>query len=76
MRVEYKRAKDYYARARALVDPRDRKALLPAEVMAHVYEGLLDEIERTGFRVMFGKTRLSGPRKLVLALKAWWYCRG
>ena len=76
MRVEYKRAKDYYARARALVDPRDRMSLLPAEVMAHVYEGLLDEIEKGGFRVMFGKTRLSGFRKLLLALKAWWYCRG
>ena len=34
----------YYARARGLIDVRDRTRLLPAEVMAHVYEGLLDEI--------------------------------
>ena len=76
MAGQYKRAKEYYARARALVDPRDRPALLPAEVMAHVYEGLLDEIEKGGFRVMFGKTSLSGFRKLLLAFKAWRYCRG
>ncbi len=31
----------FYARARNLVDFRDRPALLPAEVMAHIYEGIL-----------------------------------
>lgn len=76
MGAQYKRAKDYYARARAVVDPRDRKALLPAEIMAHVYEGLLDEIKEQKFRVLYQKTRLSGRRKLALALKAWAYCHG
>ena len=58
------------------MDFRDRPALLPAEVMAHVYEGLLDEIKEREFRVLFQRTELSGPRKLVLAFRAWLYCHG
>ena len=73
---QYKRAKDYYARARALVDVRDRAGLLPAEAMAHVYEGLLDEIKARRFPVLFGKTRLPGWRKAAYAFKAWLYCHG
>ncbi|OGS41033.1 MAG: squalene synthase HpnD [Elusimicrobia bacterium RIFOXYD12_FULL_66_9] len=76
MRKQHARAKEYYARARGLVDFRDRPRLLPAEVMGHVYEGLLDEIARGGFSVLFQKARLSSPRKLVLALRAWLYCHG
>ncbi len=76
MRVEYLRAKNYYARARALVDRRDLPSLLPAEVMAHVYEGLLDEIKKGGFRVLDRKTRLPAYRKPALALRAWLYCYG
>jgi len=76
MTAEHARAKAYYARARALVDVRDRKALLPAETMAHVYEGLLDEIKERQFPVLFQKTSLSGWRKASLAVKAWLYCHG
>jgi 15-cis-phytoene synthase len=76
LETQYRRAKDDYARARALVDPADRKSLLPAEVMAHVYEGLLDEIKARGYPVLDGKTRLSRGRKLALALRAWLYCHG
>jgi phytoene synthase len=76
MAAEYARAKDYYKRARAFVDPRDRPALLPAEIMAHVYEGLLDEIKEKKFRVLYQKTRLPTHRKLALALRAWFYCHG
>jgi phytoene synthase len=76
MAAEYARAKAYYAAARGLVDVRDRLALLPAEVMAHVYEGLLDEIKEQKFRVLYQKTRLPAHRKLALALRAWLYCHG
>jgi len=76
IRAQYDRAKAYYARARSHVDVRDLPRLLPAEIMAHVYEGLLDEIKRDGFRVLFHKTRLSSRRKLALAFKAWLYCHG
>lgn len=76
MAVQYKRAKEYYARARKLVDFRDRLNLLPAEVMAHVYEGLLDEIKDREFCVLFQKTSLPGWRKAALGLRAWLYCHG
>lgn len=76
MEGQYKRAKSYYARARNLVDFRDRLALLPAEVMAHVYEGLLDEIKAHEFRVLFQKTSLPGWRKAALAFRAWLFCHG
>ena len=76
MEGQYKRAKTYYARARNLVDFRDRLSLLPAEVMAHVYEGLLDEIKAREFRVLFQKTSLPGWRKAALGVRAWLYCHG
>ena len=76
MRLQYDRAKAYYKKARAVVDFRDRSSLLPAEIMAHVYEGLLDEIARGEFRVLFRKTRLSPVRKAALAAKGWLYCHG
>jgi phytoene synthase len=76
MEGQYKRAKAYYARARNKVDFRDRLGLLPAEVMAHVYEGLLDEIKAREFRVLFQKTSLPGWRKAALGFRAWLYCHG
>ena len=72
----YRRAKAYYRRARNLVDPRDRRFLLPAEIMAHIYEGLLEHIRADGFHVLFERHRLSPWRKAVLAGKAWLYCHG
>lgn len=76
MDEQYRRAKDYYARARSRIDPRDRRRLLPAEIMAHVYEGLLDEIKEGGFRVFSGRARLSSGRKILLAFRAWLGCHG
>lgn len=76
MELEYKRAKLYYRRARSLLDFRDRPAFLPAEVMAHIYEALLDDIKAGGFRVLFQKHRLSLWRKVRLAGRAWAYCHG
>jgi len=76
MEGQYKRAKTYYARARNMVDFRDRPGLLPAEVMAHVYEGLLDEIKAREFRVLFDKTTLPAWRKAAFAFRAWLYCHG
>ena len=71
METQYRRAKDYYASARKLIDPRDRASLAPAEVMAHVYEGLLDDIRCGHFRVLHQKIRLPAHRKLTLALRGW-----
>lgn len=76
MRFQYERAKGYYKDARAKVDPRDRRGLLPAEIMAHIYEGVLDQVAAGGYRVLFEKTTLSRFKKLKLALSAWRYCHG
>ena len=65
------RAKAYYARARALLDPRDRRSLLPAEIMAHVYEGVLDQVKAEGYPVLERKVSLPAHRKLILAGRAW-----
>lgn len=76
MNIQYQRAKLFYRRGRSLVDFRDRPGLLPAEIMAHVYEGLLDELHETGYRVFFEKTGQSVLRKIQHVGKAWLYCHG
>ena len=76
MNKQYERAKGFYRRARAALDHRDRSAMLPAEVMAHIYEGLLDEIRAGGFRVLFGRTSQSTWVKLRQGIRAWIYCHG
>lgn len=71
MASEYERAKDFYRGARACLHPEDRAAMLPGEVMARVYEDLLENIRAGGYRVFFHRHRLSGWRKAWLALRAW-----
>ena len=50
--------------------------MLPAEIMAHIYEGLLDEMKASGFRVFFAKTSLSPWAKLRRAAAALRYSYG
>jgi phytoene synthase len=76
MEALYVRAKGYYRQARSLAHPGDRRSLLPAEVMAHVYEDVLETMRAGGFRVFFAKTRISKARKLWLTIKAWLASRG
>jgi phytoene synthase len=76
MKREYERAKGFYREARARLHPEDRAAMTSSEVMAHVYEALLEQIKSEDFRVQFQRVRVPAWRKLLLALKAWLYCRG
>jgi len=76
MAREYERAKGFYREARARLHPDDRVLMTPAEVMACVYEDLLERIKDADFRVQFQRVRVPAWRKLLLALKAWLYCRG
>ncbi|MBI3550228.1 MAG: presqualene diphosphate synthase HpnD [Elusimicrobia bacterium] len=71
MSFQYDRAKAYYKRARNCISPKDRRSVLPAEVMAAVYEDVLDEIKSTDYRVLFHRVSLSRWRKAQLAFKAW-----
>ncbi len=76
MKREFVRAKGFYREARSRLHPDDRASMTPSEVMAHIYEALLDRIEAEDFRVQFQRVRVPTWRKLLLALKAWLYCRG
>ncbi len=76
MEAQYARAKGYYARARTLLDPRDRAGMLAAELMARHYEGVLDEIRRRQYRVFFERIGLSPWQKLRLAAAGCAYSYG
>ncbi|MHB2026193.1 MAG: phytoene/squalene synthase family protein [Elusimicrobiota bacterium] len=76
MDMEYERCLGFYRKAKSLVDFRDRPALLPAEIMARIYEGVLGEMRRSGYPVFFKRCGLSWPRKISCALDAWLYCHG
>ncbi|HBL15913.1 MAG TPA: squalene synthase HpnD [Elusimicrobia bacterium] len=71
MEAEYARAKGYYREARARLHPDDRRTMLPAEVMAHIYEGLLDKLRDEDFRVFFRRVGLPSWKKALLAARAW-----
>ncbi len=72
----WQKTKGFYRQGRNALDFRDRATLMPAEIMAHVYEGILDEIRQRDFHVFFSKTKISPFKKLRLAFKAWLYCHG
>ncbi len=76
MDIEYRRAKGFYAKARARLDPRDRRSMLPAEIMAHVYEGLLEHLKARSFPVLAGPVKPPSWKKALAAGRAWLYCRG
>jgi len=75
MAREYARAKEYYREARSLLHPDDRRRMLPAEVMAHIYEAILEKMRDQSYHVFFQRTRLPAWRKAALAAKAWLTCR-
>ncbi|MFA6092207.1 MAG: presqualene diphosphate synthase HpnD [Elusimicrobiota bacterium] len=76
MQKQYERAKGFYSRARALLDPADRVSMLPAEVMAEVYEEVLEQVRSGGYRVFFHRTRLPAWQKVLLAGRAWGRAHG
>jgi 15-cis-phytoene synthase len=71
LKFEAGRARDFYRRARAAMPPRDRRALVAAEIMAAIYRALLDRIERSGYDVLSGRIRLSRQRQIIVALGSW-----
>jgi phytoene synthase len=61
------RARDRYARARELLPPEDRRAMLPAEIMAATYHAVLRALARRGYPLAGPRLRLSTPRKIWIA---------
>lgn len=66
------RARELYRRARKILPPEDRKAMVAAELMGSVYWQLLQKLERGQFNV-FGTQplKLSKPHKLALIFQSW-----
>jgi len=70
-RAVAQRARKHYVRARQLLPPEDRRAMVAGELMASVYWKLLLKMEASGFRVFDPeRVRLSKPHKLWLILGA------
>jgi len=71
MAFQAARARDWYARAMALLPQEDRRSQRPGLIMAAIYRTLLAEIERDGFQVLRQRTSLTPLRKLWVAWKTW-----
>lgn len=71
MEFQYRRARDTYDEAMALLPAGDRKSQRPGLVMAAIYREVLEEIRRSGYPVLRRRVSLSPIRKLWLAGKTW-----
>jgi phytoene synthase len=71
MDFEAGRAVSYYKEAEAILPERDRKALLPARIMADIYRAVLDRMRLGGFDVFRVRYSLSSFRKISILLRCW-----
>jgi phytoene synthase len=72
MERQVARARAWSAKALAALPAADRRAQRPGLIMAAIYERLLDEIERGGFRVLEQRISLTPLAKAWLAWKTSW----
>ena len=71
MRFQIQRAKSYYKKAKSLIPPEARRALVASEIMGAIYEALLETIEKQQYQVFNRKISLSTTRKVYLAIRAY-----
>ncbi len=69
------RARDYYARASALLDGLEPRPLVAAEIMARIYRETLARIEATGYDVFSSRVRVSRARRVAIAASTWFETR-
>jgi phytoene synthase len=69
MAEQVARARHWYGQALNALPPVDRRAQRPGLIMASIYQALLDEIERDGYRVLDRRIALTPLRKLWIAWK-------
>lgn len=69
MNFQADRAEAFFREAAETVPAADRKALAPALVMGAIYQDLLKQMRRDGFRVFDKRHRVSGFRKLAILTK-------
>lgn len=63
------RAEGLFQAAAACLPAADRSALVPARVMADIYQAILAKMRADGFRVFEKRYRISGVRKLAILSK-------
>ncbi len=71
MAFEADRADVYYRKARELIRPEDRRALVASEIMAETYHRILESIRRADYDVFNHRFSLSSAEKLWIATKGW-----
>jgi phytoene synthase len=64
MNFEAARAENFFAEARKLLPPEDKRAMLPAEIMRSIYQSLLGRMEVDHFKVFEKDYRLSKLEKV------------
>ncbi|KAB2639015.1 MAG: squalene synthase HpnD [Verrucomicrobia bacterium] len=69
MAYETERADGLFREAAACLPAADRTALLPARIMAEIYQALLHQMRDGGFRVFDTRYRVSTARKLAIFSK-------
>jgi phytoene synthase len=67
MQFQVARARDYYARGHRLFEYLNPVGHPILDAMLRIYGGLLDEIQQRNYDVFSSRTRLSSPRKFVIA---------
>lgn len=65
------RARIRYEAAARLLPAEDRRTLRPAQAMGGIYRALLEELHGRGFPCLGPALRLSKPRRLAIAARAW-----
>ncbi len=71
LRQQADRARDYYRKAAADLPAADVRRLAAAEIMAAVYRGILDRIERADYDVFSRVMRIPRPQRAVIAAVTW-----
>ena len=69
MEFEAARAECYYTEAEAILPERDRKALMPARIMAEIYRAVLNRMRRDGYDVFRVRYSISSLRKIFILLR-------
>lgn len=69
MDYQAERAASYFQDAQRLIPPADLQALLPARIMAEIYQLLLKKMRADHFQVFRKRYHISKPRKLAILAK-------
>lgn len=69
MEYEAGRARHHFAEAESLIPEVDRAALLPARMMAEIYQSLLQRMEADRFQIFSKRYGISAFRKGIMVLK-------